>query len=120
MLLEKLKKHGGKLMFFVMNAVLVFSAVLFMRQKNVEEAKSVIAEADLQNYKSATDYALDAQQRILTDKATKVNSVANNPGTVERQVGVSVTKTIPAVTKTVTVTKPASSSTSSKTTTKKS
>ena len=120
MLLDKLKKHGAKIMFFIMNAMIVFSAVLFMRQKNLEKTTAMIAEEDLRNYKSATDYALDAQQRILTDKAAKVNSVADNKDVLERQVGVSVTRTIPAVTKTVTVTKPSSGSTSSKTTTKKS
>ncbi|KKP94401.1 MAG: hypothetical protein UR99_C0043G0006 [Candidatus Moranbacteria bacterium GW2011_GWD2_36_12] len=121
MLLEKLKAHGGKIMFFAMNILVVFSGVLFMRQQGIEKTADLKAENDLQKYKSITDYALDAQQRILADKSVKINSVANNPDTVQRQAGVTVTKTIPAVTKTVTVTKPASTSSSSaKTTTKKS
>jgi|GEM_PF-4464266 len=119
MLLEKLKQHGGKIMFFAMNIMIVATGVAFIKQKNVDQSEKLSAQADAQSYKSATDYALDAQQRIMTDKVAKTNSVANNPDTVQREVGVTVSKTIPAVTKTVTVTQPATT-TKAKTTTKKS
>jgi hypothetical protein len=122
MLLEKLKQHGGKIMFFVMNILIVATGVVFLRQKNIQQADKLSAQADAQNYKSATDYALDAQQRIMADKVAKINSIASNPDTVQREVGVTVSKTIPAVTKTVTVSRPTASSgtTTAKTTTKKS
>jgi hypothetical protein len=123
MLLEKLKQHGGKIMFFVMNILIVATSVVLLRQKNIQQADKLSAQADAQSYKSAADYALDAQQRIMTDKVAKINSIANNPDTVQREVGVTVSKTIPAVTKTVTVSQPittSSSTTTAKTTTKKS
>jgi len=122
MLLEKLKEHGGKIMFFIMNVSVVTTGVFFIKQKNVEKTNSAIAETDVQNYKSAADYALEIQRLIRADGGQKTDSIANNSDTVQKQQSVPVTKTIPAVTKTVTVQQPASSSSSSsaKTTTKKS
>jgi len=123
MLLEKLKQHGGKIMFFAMNIMIVATGVAFIKQRNVNQAEKLSAQSDAQSYKSATDYALDAQQRIMSDKVAKINSIASNSNTVQRQAGVQVTRTIPAVTKTVTVEQPvasSSSTSSAKTTTKKS
>lgn len=130
MLLEKLKEHGGKIMFLIMNAAIVSTGVLLIKQDNLEKtiektAANSPAVVDTgsgfsaEAYKSAADYAYDAQQRLKADKDVKTASVEKNTtGTVQKQITVPVTKTIPAVTKTVTVTEP-TSSTVSTTTTKK-
>lgn len=119
MLLEKIRKHGMKIMFFFMNILAVTAGVLFIKQKSAEEdlQKTITSseEVDLQNYKSATDYALEAQQQIKAEKDVKINSVAGNPDTIQEKEVVPVTRTIPAVTETKTITKkPSSSSSSSK------
>lgn len=106
-------------MFFVMNILIVATGVVLIRQKSLERVAELSAEADAQKYKSATDYALAAQERIMADKVAKTNSIANNPDTVQREVGVTVNRAIPAVTKTVTVTESTAASTA-KATTKKS
>ncbi|NTW27407.1 MAG: hypothetical protein HGA36_03715, partial [Candidatus Moranbacteria bacterium] len=90
MLLEKLKQHGVKIMFFVMNLSVVASGVFFINQKKTEKATLAAAELDAQQYKSMVDYALNAQQLILSNKADKINSVVNNSGTVNRQQSVPV------------------------------
>jgi len=121
MLLEKLKQHGGKIMFLIMNISIVSVGVMMIKQKSIEKdlektvtaAKEATLDPSSQNYKTAADYAYDAQQRVIAEKEAKLNSVANNTGTVQKQQTVAVTKTIPAVTKTVTVSSPSSSSNSS-------
>jgi hypothetical protein len=137
MFLEKLKEHGGKIMFLIMNAAIVVTGVSLIKQQNLEKTiektaadSGVAVDAgagfSAQDYKSAADYAYDAQQRLKADKDVKTASVEKNTtGTVQKQVTVPVTKTIPAVTKTVTVSAPTTTSTAkasapAKTTTKKS
>ncbi|MEI7890646.1 MAG: hypothetical protein WCI36_01620 [bacterium] len=121
MILEKLKEHGVKIMFLIMNISVVATGVMLIKQKStekeLEKVTTAAAEAEIaptsQSYKSAADYAYDAQQRVKADKEAKLNSIANNTGTVSKQQSVPVTKTIPAVTKTVTTTAPTSSTTAS-------
>lgn len=115
MLLEKLKENGGKIMFFIANILVVVTGVFFIKQKNVEKVNAAISQADVENYKSAADYALDVQKRIIADQQGKLNLINSNPDMIKREQTVSVARTIPAVTKTVTVQRPAA-----KTTTKKS
>jgi len=119
MLLKKIKENSGKIMFFMLNVMLIAVGVLFMRQKNTEKADTIALQEAAQNYKEAADYALDAQQRIKADGELKIGSIANNADTIQKEQVVPVTRTIPAVTKTVTVEQPSkgsSSSTSTKST----
>ncbi|KKQ51772.1 MAG: hypothetical protein US70_C0013G0023 [Parcubacteria group bacterium GW2011_GWD2_38_11] len=103
----------------MLNVMLIAVGVLFMRQKNTEKADTIALQEAAQNYKEAADYALDAQQRIKADGELKIGSIANNADTIQKEQVVPVTRTIPAVTKTVTVEQPSkgsSSSTSTKST----
>ncbi|EKE18692.1 MAG: hypothetical protein ACD_9C00260G0003 [uncultured bacterium] len=83
MLLEKIKEHGGKIMFFMMNVLLVSVGALFIKEKNTEIKNNSILEVDAENLKSITDYALEAQLKIAEDKIAKINSIANNPDTIK-------------------------------------
>ena len=71
MLLDKLKEHGEKIMFFVMNILVVSTGVLFIKQKNTEQVSATITENDAIKYKAAVDYALQAQQAVITDQQKK-------------------------------------------------
>lgn len=128
MLLEKLRQHGYKIMFFALNVSVVFAGVLFVKNKNNEKVAIANSVADAQNRQTAVDYALEVQKQIQAYRETKVDDalkdIAKNPDTVTKQQTTKVTRTIPAVTKTVTVQQPASTSSSKastpKATTKKS
>lgn len=85
MILEKIKEHGGKIMFFAMNILLVAVGTLFLKQKNTEILNVATSEADAQNLKMATDYALYAQSRIIAENEAKIKSIANNSGTITTQ-----------------------------------
>ena len=98
MLLEKLKQHSGKIMFFVMNILVVITGVFFMKQKGIE--KNDIAVADANALSIST---LDAQPQVTVNQEKAINGVSGNFDTAQQAQTVSVAKTIPVVTKTAIV-----------------
>lgn len=82
MILAKIRENGGKMMFFAINILLIIAGTFFLKQKNTEILKGTISEADAQNLKTATDYALAIQTRIIADNEAKLKSIANNSAAV--------------------------------------
>lgn len=113
MILEKLKKHAGKILFFAINILLIATGFLYLKQKKTQVA---LADVDIApTSETATTVDIQAlQEGIAIDRQQKIQSIANNPAVVIRQKNVAVTKIIPGVTRIVTVsdgsTKPTSSS----------
>ena len=103
MLLEKIKQHAGKISFFVINMLLVGIGTLYVKQRNLEQSVATAIKDNLADSTTQTANSFQIEQQIANDKNTKTNSAGNTSGMVTRQQSVSVTKTIPAVTQTVTV-----------------
>lgn len=120
MLLEKIKQHAGKFLFFSLNLLLIGTGAMFIKQKALEKdlAKAQAEKADLIKMQTATQSVSAVQNDIAADRQQKLDGVANNTGTVTAQQTVPVTKTVPGAVRTVTVPETTTSSTAtSKTTT---
>lgn len=109
MLLEKIKVHSGKIMFFGINMLLIVIGVMYLKQQDLEKALSEKRQplvADIEN---------SYQEKIIADRRQKADSVANNSGVVTGEKTVPVTKVVPGETRTVTVPVTTPTTTTSKT-----
>lgn len=112
MILEKLKKHAGKILFFAINILLIATGFLYLKQKKTQVA---LADVDIApTSETATTVDIQAlQEGIAIDRQQKIQSIANNPAVVIRQKNVAVTKIIPGATRVVTITDRVTKSTTS-------
>lgn len=121
--MDKLKNYSIKAVVLVINAALVIGGAFFI--KNGQQKKQ--AETDLvanisanQDQQAIATQAQQLQQIVDQNRNQKIESLAQNTGTVTIQKPTVVTQTIPAKTSTVTVPVSSSSSSTPAKTTKKS
>lgn len=86
MFLEKIKIHGGKVIFFLVNILIVVVGVVFIKQKDDKQLDSPLAEADVQNYKESAGGVSGIQENPETkieEKKEENLSEAVAPSKVE-------------------------------------
>jgi hypothetical protein len=113
MISEKIKQHSPKIMLFAINILLIVVGVGYLKQKKYEDSMAKILNRDIADSAKAQEYAQKIQDEIIQDQNNKQGSISANSGTITKQQTTTVSRTIPAVTKQVTV---PSSTTTSKTT----
>lgn len=102
MILEKIKENSGKILFFVINVLLIVTGVLHVKQRKIQDAMIENNESIANTPALAVDVQA-LQKDIAADRQQKIESIANNPAVVIKQETVAVTKIIPGATRTVTV-----------------
>jgi hypothetical protein len=120
MILEKVKMHNRKIIFFTINTLLVVGGISYIKQGSLEYAigksKLEIASQELNVLQASKIDAQTFDENIKNIKLQKLDSIANNPAVMTKKETVAVTKTIPGATRTVSST---STPASAKTTTVK-